>query len=99
MKNNTVIFKGEMYSKEELTQKLIELSKKHKGFAIAAAVSFNTVHITAYTSSTKIGIDSPTSRTMKSWYNAIAFKNGKPVQPTKGWKNRSDAHSYRVYNS
>ena len=96
--NNTEIFKGEMDNENDVTAKLIELSKQYPDNLIAAMITFNTVIVMAFSSNATVPIDGPTSRTMKDWYNGLGFKNGELVQPSNGWQRRSAEHSYRVYS-
>ena len=99
-KNGTKVGEIEnIRSETELTKRLISISKESPTMVISASVHFGTARFYSYTSASKVPVDSPMSRCMIDTYGVIGYKNGKPVQATRGWINRNNAQETRCYNS
>jgi hypothetical protein len=81
---------------EQLTALLSKHSKANPTKVYTAAVTFQTANIYEYKNRSSIPVDAMDSRTMLEYFNGICFKNGKLLQPTKGWKQRRIDDSFRV---
>lgn len=94
MAKQTVTLK--VSSEKELTAALVDLSKKNPGKAVTCYARFGTFEAYIYPSVSRISVDQADTRQMLATYKAIAFVNGKLVQPTKGWTNRQIAYDLRT---
>jgi hypothetical protein len=100
MAKQETIKKANVQSAEELEQLLIQSSKQHPDFVIAADVTFGTARIHKFKNRSSIPVDSPTSRTMFDIFaNVLCYKNGKPMKATKSWVKRNIEQENRTYNS